>query len=256
MPQSEFKTDRDVEEEWDDSTFEGTRLRNVPTVRTRDHPTTIARYLPSLEDTRSRKQSARALQYYLDEWMGDQGKWIGLSKDWQVDTILSARDVSNWSEAFGTFKIDLDVSQWAEIIEGYLGSLGEVYGIVDDPQETTLQNIRRELDELIALGPDWDGHGALQIVREASDYAFAFAQALPPEMKNVAPFAETDGSVGLEYHKDNKFSLYLSFSPQGEIAYVAVFRDPDGSEEVHRGHGIKASDKIPVTIGRILDAVD
>lgn len=117
-----------------------------------------------------------------------------------------------------------------------------------------LETFRRELDEIGALGSDWDGHDAAQISGNACRHALEFFEALPADLRQFEPYPEPDGSVGLEYHRDNTFSLYLSFSPEGELSYVAVFRDPKGGEEVHRGSGIKATDELPDALRVFLGA--
>lgn len=120
---------------------------------------------------------------------------------------------------------------------------------------SSLDDLRAELDEFANLDPNWDGHGAAPISRAACEYAWRFLQELPEEKRNFEPYPEPDGSVGFECHKDNKSSMYLSFSPVGEIAYVAVFKYESGAEEVHRGSGLRAGSEIPSRIRELIDDI-
>ena len=108
-----------------------------------------------------------------------------------------------------------------------------------------------KLADMLALQGDWDGHGASSISPEAGKLAERFMKQLPATISDCDIYPEPDGSVGWECHKDNDFSLYLSFSPEEEIAYVAVYRH-DGPEEVHRGKGIKMVDRLPEVLQRFI----
>ena len=120
-------------------------------------------------------------------------------------------------------------------------------------QAVTSLEVRAELKDFLTLGFDWDGHGAKAISPKACVHAWRFLRAPLRQLPEFEPYPEPDGSVGLEYHKENK-SLYLSFAADRQIAYVLVVRK-SGAEEVHRGRGVIAGKVIPVSIRRILDAV-
>lgn len=89
--------------------------------------------------------------------------------------------------------------------------------------------------ELEALPRNWDGQGAEPVSKEAITKAEAFLASLGQVASTFEPFADPDGSVGLEGHKNTK-AAYMTISPNGEIAYV--FRD---GETVHRGKDVDAA---------------
>ena len=86
----------------------------------------------------------------------------------------------------------------------------------------------------------------------ACDLAKRFSGLLPVEVKDYDLYPEPDGSIGWECHRGKEFSLYLSFTPEKELAYIAVYRN-DGEEEVHRGRGIKVLDWLPAVLQRFVD---
>lgn len=105
------------------------------------------------------------------------------------------------------------------------------------PDASVPHRVEDKLVEMQALDADWDGYSAQPISPMACKLARKFIKLLPTTIYDYEIYPEPDGSVGWECHNENGFSLYFSFSPDEEIAYVAVYRK-DGREEVHRGRGI------------------
>jgi hypothetical protein len=104
--------------------------------------------------------------------------------------------------------------------------------------------IKFDLEEMSHLQANWDGYDADAISTEAVRFASEFIDILGTEALFFEPYADPDGSVGLEGHKDDR-SIYLSFSPERKIAYVAKI-----GGAVHRGH----SADVP-TIKKLLDVL-
>ncbi len=117
---------------------------------------------------------------------------------------------------------------------------------------TATKTVNETLAEIEALEPDWDAYGARQVSPVACRLARKFLRLLPPQIEDFDIYPEPDGSIGWECHKGAEFSLFLSFTPDEEIAYVAVYREND-QEEVHRGRGIKMVEKLPKVLQPFID---
>jgi hypothetical protein len=100
------------------------------------------------------------------------------------------------------------------------------------------------LSELESLPVDWDGQGAERVSRDAIRNAQLFLASLEGTADTFEPFADPDGSVGLEGHKGER-SAYLVISPAGAISYV--IREGD---KVNRGADVDVS-----TMRRLLDVL-
>lgn len=107
-----------------------------------------------------------------------------------------------------------------------------------------IRRIKSDLEEMSHLQANWDGYDADAVSTEAVRFASEFIDIVGTEALFFEPYADPDGSVGLEGHKDDR-SIYLSFSPERKIAYVAKI-----GGAVHRGH----SADVP-TIKKLLDVL-
>ncbi|MBF8254725.1 MAG: hypothetical protein HW373_1420 [Deltaproteobacteria bacterium] len=91
------------------------------------------------------------------------------------------------------------------------------------------------LKELQSLPANWDGQGAERVSQEAIRNAKLFLASLERTADTFEPFADPDGSIGLEGHKGER-SAYVVISPEGAISYVV--REGD---KVNRGADIDAN---------------
>lgn len=131
-------------------------------------------------------------------------------------------------------------------------------GVTEFWEEDLRSKLRRtalqdRVASLADLPDDWDGHGGERASTEALRRASQFIERMAGSLLTVEPYPEPDGGVGLEYHSDEHFSLYISFPPSGEAAYVAVLRRGGGKEEIHRGNGIASTTQLTAIINRILE---
>lgn len=110
--------------------------------------------------------------------------------------------------------------------------------------------IRHQLEEFSSLEEGWDGHGAKSLSQIACDSALTFLELLGSKAALFEPYPEPDGSVGLEYHDADRGSIHLSFSPTGDLAYVAA-----RGTEVHGGRGVRMEKEIPPALKPFLDGI-
>jgi hypothetical protein len=89
-------------------------------------------------------------------------------------------------------------------------------------------------DELERLDADWDGNGAAPISISALRNARRFATSEQTFGNSFHPFADPDGSVGLEATKPGKVA-YLIVSDSDRFSYVLRQGDT-----VHRGDNVDA----------------
>lgn len=110
-----------------------------------------------------------------------------------------------------------------------------------NPEETRtyIAALHCELHSLQGLPADWDGHGAARISVQSCRDAAWFIDEFAGELRGLEVYPEPDGSVGAEWHDGTARSLYLSFSGECEVAYVAVLRGSNAKEQVHRGSAVK-----------------
>ena len=96
-------------------------------------------------------------------------------------------------------------------------------------QDALPSNLTEAINDIKALGYHWDGRAALPVSPQAIATAQTLLAQFGANAKMFEPFADPDGSLGLEAHKGQK-SLYVVASPEGTFAYV--LRD---GQTVHRG---------------------
>ena len=82
--------------------------------------------------------------------------------------------------------------------------------------------------------PNWDGYDALPVDQETFQNAYHLIEALPlgcPLPSSVG--AEPDGHLALEWHRNPRWTLSVSVSPEGVLHYAALFGAANnrGSEE-------------------------
>ncbi len=80
--------------------------------------------------------------------------------------------------------------------------------------------------------PNWDGYDALPVDRETFQNAYRLVESLPlgcPLPSSVG--AEPDGQLALEWHRNPRWTLSVSISPEGTLHYAALLgaEDPRGS---------------------------
>ena len=80
--------------------------------------------------------------------------------------------------------------------------------------------------------PNWDGYGALAVDQEAYNTAWRVIESLPfgcPLPSSAG--AEPDGHLTLEWHRNPRWTLSVSISPEGTLHYAALLgaEDPRGS---------------------------
>lgn len=95
--------------------------------------------------------------------------------------------------------------------------------------------------ELEALGANWDGQGAEPVSRKAIEHAQAFLALLGPQGKAFEPFADPDGSVGLEARKGSGAVAYIVVSESGRFAYVLR-----KGARTHRGSEVEQADVLKI----------
>ncbi|MGH8470763.1 MAG: hypothetical protein ACREVY_17920 [Gammaproteobacteria bacterium] len=105
--------------------------------------------------------------------------------------------------------------------------------------------VKDEIEAFSTLVPDWDGHGAKPVSRQAIAHAVRFVQSVPQYTSNFEPFPDPNGNVGIEAHIRDK-TLYLNFASSGEIAYLLK-----AGRQIHRGRGVDP-DKIRALLGMLL----
>ena len=113
----------------------------------------------------------------------------------------------------------------------------ELAVIAMDPnsERAPAANLVAEIEELANFEDDWDMHGASRVHRNAIENAASFAWKLGAFASQFEPFADPDGSAGLEGHTA-KGDVYLSFAPSGRVAYVVKTKSG-----MHRGYGADES---------------
>jgi hypothetical protein len=80
--------------------------------------------------------------------------------------------------------------------------------------------------------PNWDGYDALAVEQETFQNAYRLVESLPlgcPLPSSVG--AEPDGHLALEWHRNSRWTLSVSISPEGTLHYAALLgaEDPRGS---------------------------
>lgn len=114
------------------------------------------------------------------------------------------------------------------------------------------QELFKELDELLLLEQNWDGHNALPISKIPHSQAYKFLNSIGQKAAFFEPFPLPNGGIGLEIHIEKDYELLLSFSPESEIAYVVAL-----NTEVHRGRGIKdISNNMPSAMAKFLNELE
>lgn len=106
------------------------------------------------------------------------------------------------------------------------------------------EQLKVSVKELLTLRRGWDGYDAEPIDPISAEYACAFIDVLGERSKDFEPFADPNGIVGLEAHKQDS-AAYLSFPNDGLIAYM--FRVGGA---IHRGNRASVD-----TVKRVLNAV-
>ena len=92
------------------------------------------------------------------------------------------------------------------------------------------------IEDIKALGAKWDGRSAAPVSSHAIDAARKLLLQVKDHAEAFEPFADPEGSLGLEAHHDSK-SLYILSTPRGDFTYV--LRD---GETVHRGSKVDLND--------------
>ena len=79
---------------------------------------------------------------------------------------------------------------------------------------------------------NWDGNNALPVEEATSEKTRYFIKALPLHIPLPSVGVEPDGQLTLEWHRDLRWTLSISISPEGTIHYAALFNDDSiwGSE--------------------------
>ncbi len=79
--------------------------------------------------------------------------------------------------------------------------------------------------------PNWDGYDALPVDRETFQNAYRFVELLPLGYLPSSVGAEPDGHIALEWHRNPRWTLSVSVSPEGTLHYAALLgaEDPRGS---------------------------
>ena len=88
--------------------------------------------------------------------------------------------------------------------------------------------------EIQELPYDWDANGAEPVSPAAITFAKRFLAELPGDL-TFEPFAQTDGSIGLQHRTPNR-SAYLVISPENRFTYVIKV-----AETVHRGDDVEST---------------
>lgn len=113
----------------------------------------------------------------------------------------------------------------------------------DDKNGERLSNEQLDaFQEIAALPANWDGQGAECVSANAIASARAFLGAIGGNADSFEPFADPDGSVGLEGHRSNR-SAYIVIAHSGTCSYVIR-----NDSRVHRGNDVDAE-----TMRRLLD---
>jgi hypothetical protein len=128
--------------------------------------------------------------------------------------------------------IDWTASQLGEWVKKALRNYQKAILAVDpDAGSFPAARLVTEIESLSQLSQDWDTRGARAVDSMASANAESFAWQLGSTARFFEPFADPDGSVGIEGHSGTT-EIYLNFAPGGEIAYVVKT-----ASGVHRGYG-------------------
>jgi hypothetical protein len=97
-------------------------------------------------------------------------------------------------------------------------------------------------DELRAVWAEcrmanWDGNGAFPVQEETNKNACSFVESLPLDCPLPSVGVEPDGHLTLEWHRDVRWTLSISISPEGMICYAALFNNEvtSGSEKFSGG---------------------
>jgi hypothetical protein len=80
-------------------------------------------------------------------------------------------------------------------------------------------------------GAGWDGENACAIEQDTYRNARLLIEALPLGYPLPSAGAEPDGHLTLEWHRDPKWTVSVSVSPEGTLHYAGLFGndDPRGS---------------------------
>lgn len=79
--------------------------------------------------------------------------------------------------------------------------------------------------------PNWDGYDAIPVDRGTFQNAYRFVESLPLGYLPSSVGAEPDGHLALEWHRNPRWTLSVSVSPEGTLHYAALLgaEDPRGS---------------------------
>jgi len=119
-----------------------------------------------------------------------------------------------------------------EAIHASFQSLGVFHSTISP---TTTIAAEDPWDELERLEAGWDGNNAAAVSLDAIKHAKRFTSNAHTIGVSFTPFADPDGSVGLEARKSGKVA-YLIVSADDRFTYV--LREGD---KVHRGDNVDAS---------------
>jgi len=70
--------------------------------------------------------------------------------------------------------------------------------------------------------PNWDGYGALPILRETYEHARRFLLALPPGTPSPSIGAEPDGHITFEWYMAPRRTLSVSITPDELLHFAAL----------------------------------
>ncbi len=79
--------------------------------------------------------------------------------------------------------------------------------------------------------PNWDGYSAFAVEQDTYRQAYQLIEALPIGCPLPSAGAEPDGHLTLEWHRNPRWTLSVSVSPEGTLYYSALLgkEDPRGS---------------------------
>jgi hypothetical protein len=82
-----------------------------------------------------------------------------------------------------------------------------------------------ELDRIFIeySDPQCEGCDALPVTRESFELSKRFLKRLPFELEPPLIGAEPDGQITMEWYRNPRWTLSISFDPEGKLHYAALF---------------------------------
>jgi hypothetical protein len=71
--------------------------------------------------------------------------------------------------------------------------------------------------------PNWDGFGANPVSEASFEFSKDFIKRLPLNIEPPAICVDPDGHLTMEWYRNQRWTLSISFDPEGKIHFAALF---------------------------------